>query len=86
VVYLACSVEQQYARTRHSKHRPLLQTADPVARLRDLFQEREPLYRAAAHLVVNTEHRSVKSVVKELTRILQSDKTPHDAGPARQEE
>jgi len=70
VVYLACSVAQQFERTRHSRHRPLLQAPDPEARLAALLELRDPLYREVAHLVVNTDHRSVAAVVKELVRRL----------------
>src|SRR4051812_9509638 len=37
VVYLRASVQQQLERTRHGKHRPLLYTDDPEARLRELM-------------------------------------------------
>jgi shikimate kinase len=70
VVYLACSVAQQFERTRYSRHRPLLQAPDPEARLAALLELRDPLYREVAHLVVNTDHRSVAAVVKELVRRL----------------
>lgn len=70
VVFLECTVEQQFARTSRSRHRPLLQTADPKARLAALLAAREPLYREVAHLVVPTDRRTVKSVVRELTRRL----------------
>ena len=55
VIYLHCSPEQQYQRTRHSQHRPLLQTADPLARLQAIMHEREPLYRAMADHIVSVE-------------------------------
>lgn len=77
VVYLACSVAQQFERTRYSRHRPLLQAPDPEARLAALLELRDPLYREVAHLVVNTDHRSVAAVVKELVRCLdRSEESP----------
>lgn len=81
VVYLACSVAQQFERTRHSRHRPLLQAPDPEARLAALIEMRDPLYREVAHLVVNTDHRSVAAVVKELVRRL--DRTGDSPGQSR---
>ena len=72
-VYLACSVAQQFERTRHSRHRPLLQAPDPEARLAALLEMRDPLYREVAHLVVNTDRRPVGVVVKELVRRLTRD-------------
>lgn len=70
VVYLEASVEQQLARTRQSSHRPLLDTPDPAERLATLLQQREPLYRELADLVVPTDGRQVKEVAQEIRRKL----------------
>jgi len=64
VVYLQANVEQLLERTRKDKNRPLLQTADPAARLTALLQEREPLYLELADLVVNTGQGSIRNVVE----------------------
>lgn len=73
VIYLHCSPEQQYTRTARDRNRPLLQTEEPLARLRQLMEERDPLYRKVADLVVSTERRGIPSVVKEIRRRLESD-------------
>ena len=70
VVYLYCSPEQQHQRTLRDKRRPLLQTKDPLNKLRQLMEERDPLYRKAADLVVTTETRSASSVANETARKL----------------
>ena len=54
VIYLRSSPEQVYRRLRHDTKRPLLQVADPLQRLRDLYAERDPLYRECAHFVMDT--------------------------------
>ncbi len=72
VIYLRTSVDQQLARTARDKKRPLLQTEDPRARLEDLLREREPLYRSLADIVVETDGRSVRDVVRELVRLLKN--------------
>ena len=72
VIYLHCTPEQQFARTSRDRNRPLLQTEDPLARLRELMDERDPLYRQVADLVVSTEKRGTASVVKEIRRRLES--------------
>jgi shikimate kinase len=41
----------------------LLQVADPLARLKELYAMRDPLYREAAHFVVETGRPSVSSLV-----------------------
>jgi len=73
VIYLHCTPEQQYSRTSRDRNRPLLQTEDPLARLRELMEERDPLYRQVADLVVSTEKRGTASVVKEIRRRLESE-------------
>lgn len=53
VVYLDVPPLQLYERTKHDRNRPLLQVADPLARLEELHAIRDPLYRETAHLVVS---------------------------------
>ncbi len=71
VIYLQASVGQQLARTRRSQNRPLLQTADPKARLETLLVQREPLYRGLADLVVSTDGRKVRQVAAEIRALLE---------------
>ncbi|MES9870931.1 MAG: shikimate kinase AroK [Sedimenticola sp.] len=73
VVYLFCSPEQQYERTLRDRNRPLLQTEDPLSRLRALMEQRDPIYRQLADLVVQSEKRSAVSVAKEIVKRVQSD-------------
>jgi shikimate kinase len=54
VVYLYAPPEQLYARTKHDKSRPLLQVADPLARIRYLVEKRDPLYREVADIVIES--------------------------------
>lgn len=68
VVYLECSVDQQYERTAKDKGRPLLDTEDPRARLEELMAERDPLYRETADMVISTEQRGASTVAKEIVR------------------
>jgi shikimate kinase len=63
VVYLRSSPEDLYKRLRHDQNRPLLQVEDPLQRLRDLFEVRDPLYRETAHFQVDTGRPSVASLV-----------------------
>lgn len=66
VVYLRGTPEQLFERTRHDRNRPLLQTADPLAKLRTLFAERDPLYREVADLVVDTGRQNAASFTRQL--------------------
>jgi len=63
VVYLRSSPEEIFRRLRHDKSRPLLQVADPLARLRELYAQRDPLYRETAHFVIDTGRPSVATLV-----------------------
>src|SRR5262245_61519530 len=54
VVYLATSVGQQLERTRHGRHRPLLNDTDPGQRLEELMLGRALLYAEIADLTVST--------------------------------
>lgn len=62
-IYLRSNPEDLFRRLRHDAKRPLLQVADPLRRLRELHVEREPLYREAAHYVIDTGRPSVPTLV-----------------------
>lgn len=68
VVYLNVPPALLYERTRHDRNRPLLQVADPLARLEELYAIRDPLYRDAAHFVVNGTHLVASGIVQNLLR------------------
>lgn len=63
VLYLRASPEQLWRRLRHDTRRPLLQVANPQQRLRELYAERDALYRECAHFVVNTRGLSLQMLV-----------------------
>ncbi len=66
VIYLHAPVEHLLKRTASSRHRPLLHTPDPRARLEELLRVRDPLYRETADIVVETGGRGANSVVEEI--------------------
>ena len=63
VIYLRARLESLWERTRHDASRPLLATADPKGTLAALLEKRDPLYRAAAHIVVDTGSQSASTLV-----------------------
>lgn len=63
VVYLNSNPEEIHRRLRYDSSRPLLQGDDPLARLRDLYRVRDPLYRETAHFVIETGRPSVNTLV-----------------------
>lgn len=71
VVYLRATPEELYRRVARDRSRPLLQTPDPLERIRELVALREPMYEEVADLVVETGHLPVAQVVKALLPLLQ---------------
>jgi shikimate kinase len=63
VLYLRSTPEDLYRRLRHDTTRPLLQVRDPLARLRELHHQRDPLYRRCAHYVLESARPSVQALV-----------------------
>lgn len=72
VVYLRASVAQQLERTGKDKNRPLLQTENPLAKIKELIKIREPLYRETAHLIIDTSRKSPRSVSMDIMRQLEA--------------
>jgi len=72
VVYLRATPEELYRRVARDRNRPLLQTADPQARIRELVALREPLYEEVADIVFDTGSTPVPQVVKALLPLLQN--------------
>ena len=91
VVYLRSSPEELFRRLRHDTRRPLLQVPDPMGKLRELYAARDPLYRQAAHFVIETGRPSVPALVSmilmqlELAGIVDpaAAPSPIDARPPR---
>jgi shikimate kinase len=87
VIYMRTSPEELFRRLRHDTHRPLLQVADPLRRLRDLYRDRDPLYRQAAHFVVEGVRPSVSALQHmilaqlELAGLVDSSAVPSPVDP-----
>jgi shikimate kinase len=71
VVYLRAKPEDLYERVRHDRDRPLLATADPMATLRELYAQRDPLYAEIADVVVETGAQSVPALARALLEKLE---------------
>ncbi|WP_188150030.1 shikimate kinase AroK [Teredinibacter waterburyi] len=64
VIYLTAGIDQLVERTYKDKKRPLLQVEDPKARIVELFNARDPLYRDVATTVLVTDGRSPRGIVQ----------------------
>ena len=80
VIYLRANVDDLWRRTRHDKSRPLLQTPDPRIKLKELFEQRDPLYREVADIVIDTGDQSVQKLVRELEQAIAKFE-PHTSTP-----
>ena len=76
VVYLATSIDQQLERTRHARHRPLLNDTDPEQKLQELMQRRAVLYAEIADFTVSTDGRRVQLVAEEIHNALRRARAP----------
>ncbi|APC97051.1 shikimate kinase AroK [Pseudofrancisella aestuarii] len=70
VVYLQATIEQQLERTSKDTKRPLLRVDDREGVLKQLMEEREPLYRSIADVVVETNGATVKNIVSKISNFL----------------
>jgi shikimate kinase len=76
VVYLETSIDQQLERTRHGRHRPLLNDTDPEEKLRELMRRRAALYSEIAQITVSTDGRRVQLVADEIQQALRRLRGP----------
>ena len=59
---LTATPDEIYRRVRHQSHRPLLQTPDPLAKIRSMLAERKPYY-AEADYMVRTTGRPFREII-----------------------
>ena len=70
VIYLKASAEHLAGRVKLDRRRPLLQTGDKLATIRELMTQREPVYQQLADMVVETNNRSIPRVVREISKMI----------------
>ena len=63
VLYLRAAPEEIYRRVKYDKTRPLLQGGNPMDKLRDLYAQRDALYRETAHYIIETGRPTVHTLV-----------------------
>jgi shikimate kinase len=77
VIYLRASVHDLHVRTRSDRNRPLLQNTDAQAKLQQLYQQRDPLYREIATFIVDTGNQPVINIIQKIQALI--GHTPHHA-------
>lgn len=81
VVYLRAIPDDLARRLSRDTTRPMLQVADPRQRLRELFAQRDPLYRECAHFVVDTARKSVPMLVNLVSMQIDLSEDPTPGKP-----
>ena len=71
VIYLHAMPELLRERTRRSRHRPLLNAADPIARLAELYAARDALYREVASMIIESNREEISQFSRRLEAALQ---------------
>jgi len=70
IVYLRVAPRVLFERTRHDTNRPLLQVANPMMKIEELFTQRDPIYQDVSDLVVTSGGGSVFYMVTHIEREL----------------
>ena len=72
VIYLLSSVDQILRRTEKSKTRPLLEKSSNKRKtIIDIIEERDPLYREIATIIIDTNGKKLNEVIHEILTYLQ---------------
>lgn len=83
VVYLHATPQMLFERTRLDLNRPLLQVADPMRKIEELFAARDPFYREVADIVVNSLGGSISHLVKQIAGAISTRANAAIAGRQR---
>lgn len=68
VMCMHAPIETILHRTMHTTHRPLLQVEDPATRLRELYAQREEIYRRTGTMIL-TDRRPLREIVAHVLRL-----------------
>lgn len=71
VFYLEASPEIIYQRIKHETHRPFLKASDPLGCIKEMYQQRLPLYRQA-HYTIDANDASIEGPVVEIMKLAQA--------------
>jgi shikimate kinase len=70
VIYLDVPPHVLWERTRYDRNRPLLQVADPCARIDELHRQRDPLYREIADIIIDGEYGGSITMANQIEKAL----------------
>lgn len=70
VVYLKIQPETVYERLKEDTSRPLLQCENPLAKIRELLEERKAAYEECADITVSVDNRDMDDILEEILSAL----------------
>ncbi len=70
VIYLRARKDTIIKRLKGDRSRPLLKGERVEEKVENLMKEREPIYEKAAHILVDTDGKTIKEIVEEIVGIL----------------
>jgi len=73
VILLSVELKEQIRRISLNSNRPLLHTADPAKRLREIMTEREPIYKSLADVEISTNSSRMQNVIMRIMRHLENE-------------
>ena len=72
VVYLRTSVRQQLERLKRDRSRPLLKAVNKEHKLKELAEQRDPLYEGVADLVFPSKNRNIDAAVNQIEEAIRT--------------
>lgn len=81
VILLSVDIREQLRRIALNSNRPLLHTDNPEERLREIMQQREPIYQALADIEISTDSSRMQNVVSKILRHLKTENLAQVDGP-----
>ncbi len=71
IIYLKSTAEKLFNRTADDKRRPLLQTEGRLNKIKNILDEREPIYISMANKVIDTHDLSIKQITDKILKLIE---------------
>tara|TARA_B100000586_G_scaffold267216_1_gene241511 strand:+ start:95 stop:631 length:537 start_codon:yes stop_codon:yes gene_type:complete len=68
VIYLKSSARKIFNRTYEDKSRPLLQGNDRLSKIKEILNERGPIYRSLANEIIDTDNFVAEEIIQEILK------------------
>ncbi len=75
IIYLKSTAEKLFKRTADDKRRPLLQTDDRLEQIKQILDNREPIYISMADEVIDTNDMSIKQIANKIIKLIETNES-----------